>query len=371
MFNGFKWTWLCLLLLGSIPLVFATHSVSLTLGCPAQVQPGSAFDCTLGLSNALPDGLYAYSFTIDSGTATVSNVTFLGVTSVSNPTNGRYGFADLTANNPVRTTTPFARLSFIAPLTGSFQVGVDTIQVRVSSAEHPGTATVADSVILVVPPPPDPCAGITCQNSGTCASGVCTCVGGFTGTRCETQSPPPASCTDGIRNQDETSVDYGGSCPARCGNNLREWTEQCDGTDLGGKTCSPGELGALACDAECRLIDNCYTESCSDDIQNQGETGVDSGGPCPARCGDGIVQPGEHCDGNNLNGQSCASLNLGEGTLSCNACNLVSNCVFPESRSKKEELITAINNIPDADIPQSWTAQFISRLAGILKSIFG
>jgi len=50
-----------------------------------------------------------------------------------------------------------------------------------------------------------------------------------------------ASCSDGIQNQGETSVDCGGPCPA----------------------CPP-------------------SPSCNDGIQNQGETGIDCGGPCPA-----------------------------------------------------------------------------------------
>lgn len=39
--------------------------------------------------------------------------------------------------------------------------------------------------------------------------------------------------------------------------------------------------------------------------------------------------------------------------------------------SKKQQLITQVQNIPENEVPSSWTAQFISRLAGILKSIFG
>ncbi|VDI29282.1 Hypothetical predicted protein, partial [Mytilus galloprovincialis] len=30
-----------------------------------------------------------------------------------------------------------------------------------------------------------PCDGITCSNNGTCVSGTCVCVDGFTGTRCK------------------------------------------------------------------------------------------------------------------------------------------------------------------------------------------
>jgi len=59
------------------------------------------------------------------------------------------------------------------------------------------------------------------------------------------------TCTDGVRNQDETGVDCGGVC----------------------KIC----------------------ETCSDGIQNQREQGVDCGGPCPAcqTCTDGVQNQNE------------------------------------------------------------------------------
>lgn len=41
----------------------------------------------------------------------------------------------------------------------------------------------------------------------------------------------------------------------------------------------------------------------------------DSGGP--SGCGDGMVSPGEQCDGINLQGFDCGSLGLGTGTLAC------------------------------------------------------
>jgi hypothetical protein len=43
----------------------------------------------------------------------------------------------------------------------------------------------------------------------------------------------------------------------------------------------------------------------------------DSGDGGNAGCGDGMVSPGEQCDGGNLQGFDCASLGLGSGTLGC------------------------------------------------------
>lgn len=37
----------------------------------------------------------------------------------------------------------------------------------------------------------------------------------------------------------------------------------------------------------------------------------------PGGCGDGVVSPGEQCDGADLQGLDCTSLGLGTGTLGC------------------------------------------------------
>lgn len=76
--------------------------------------------------------------------------------------------------------------------------------------------------------------------------------------------------------------------------------EQCDGDALGGWTCAalglgPGQLG---CAADCTFD----TSQCD---------------PKGVGCGDGVVQPGEQCDGDRLQGFDCASLGLSGGTLDC------------------------------------------------------
>ena len=44
-------------------------------------------------------------------------------------------------------------------------------------------------------------------------------------------------------------------------------------------------------------------------------------------CGNGVIEKGEQCDQNNLNGQSCESVGFADGTLSCGA-----NCQFDTSQ---------------------------------------
>ncbi len=95
-----------------------------------------------------------------------------------------------------------------------------------------------------------------------------------------------------------------------CGNGLAEsdFGEECDGTDLGGKTCEDLGLGGgdLACKADCTLD----TSGCEP----------------PATCGDNQVQAPEQCDGRDLGGNTCRSLGFYTGTLACRP-----NCTFDTS----------------------------------------
>jgi hypothetical protein len=56
----------------------------------------------------------------------------------------------------------------------------------------------------------------------------------------------------------------------------------------------------------------------------------DASPPPPPRCGDGIVDPGEQCDGTALDGGSCVALGFNYGTLSCN-----SDCTYNTSQCVK------------------------------------
>ena len=88
-----------------------------------------------------------------------------------------------------------------------------------------------------------------------------------------------------------------GSGP-ECGNQVKEYGEQCDGTALAGATCvTAGHVaGEIACDASCRLD----TTGCVDQL-----------------CGNGTVEGTEACDGNDLDDTSCEDLNFDGGTLDC------------------------------------------------------
>ena len=123
----------------------------------------------------------------------------------------------------------------------------------------------------------------------------------------------PSTCSNGVRDGNETGVDCGGSCPVcspTCGNGVIDTGEVCDSSNLNGATCSSVNPnftgGTLSCSLTCSSYntslctglggctgDACNSggnghggttggSSCSNGIKDPGETGVDCGGPCPA-----------------------------------------------------------------------------------------
>lgn len=96
-------------------------------------------------------------------------------------------------------------------------------------------------------------------------------------------------------------VDFQIASAPSCGNNVAEFGEECDGTDLNGQTCSGlGWLGGtLNCSGSCTFDESgCYNQF----------------------CGDGNIDGTEECDGSNLNGQTCVTRGYDAGTLSCSSC---------------------------------------------------
>ena len=97
------------------------------------------------------------------------------------------------------------------------------------------------------------------------------------------------------------------------GNIDTDRNEKCDGADLGGATCESLRYGGgeLAC-----------TDTCQFDLSNC-VSGPTSG------CGDGVLDPGEQCDGSVPAGVTCESLQYAGGTIGCTPdCRLdLSHCV--------------------------------------------
>jgi hypothetical protein len=135
----------------------------------------------------------------------------------------------------------------------------------------------------------------------------------------------------------------GSTCIRTCGDQTIDADEECDGSQLGDASCeSLGfEGGLLGCTSLCTLdtsdcscpagfsctVDSdctpeatagmCGTNNCTCVLQNQ-----ECGSICVQisnECGNGIIDAGEDCDGNDLGGETCRTLESLAGYLRCSA----------------------------------------------------
>ena len=126
-----------------------------------------------------------------------------------------------------------------------------------------------------------------CAARGDCATGA-PCL---SASECRSRACDPGGhcveqhCDDGMKNQDETGVDCGGSCPGCFGDDCSA-PEQCITND-----CRQGK---------------CSEPSCTDGTKNGRETGSDCGGSCPGcPTGAGCLVPTD-CQSGRCEGGQCA-----------------------------------------------------------------
>lgn len=157
----------------------------------------------------------------------------------------------------------------------------------------------------------------------------------------------------------QCELDPTGCTAYSCGNGTLDGAEECDGADLGGHTClSEGfDRGVVACSPLCTLeTSGCSMASCGDGLVEGSETCDDGGiapgdgcspecqvedgwlctgepSVCERLCGNGVIDPTEDCEGDNLDGQDCTTLGMSfeGGTLTCGpACRFdTSQCMLP------------------------------------------
>ncbi len=176
-----------------------------------------------------------------------------------------------------------------------------------------------------------------CLLASDCLSGVCPAA---------THVCTKATCSDGVKNGDETDLDCGGSCKAcgnskgcgvdadctsrvcepgvqlcrapTCGDGVKNGTET--DVDCGGGTCGACNNGLaclagadcvrLSCDLDTKL---CSPPTCTDGVKNGTETDLDCGSTCPS-CADQQM-----CKGSG----DCQSSICPPGTLLCAAASCV------------------------------------------------
>ena len=134
----------------------------------------------------------------------------------------------------------------------------------------------------------------------------------------------PASCTNNIKDTDESDIDCGGSCPS-CADN---------------KNCT----GDIDCQSGyCNEINICKTPTCTDNTKNQDETSTDCGGITCSTCADGkSCNSNDDCTSDYCAFGACKTEECYDGKLSgsesdvdcggaCpNKCGVYKHCEFNE-----------------------------------------
>ena len=121
-----------------------------------------------------------------------------------------------------------------------------------------------------------------------------------------------------------------------CGNGKVEGSENCDTAELGGATCQTikGNFtgGALACTAACTFD----TSGCTS---------------APETCNNGVLDPGEDCDGTELDGMTCATVagDFNSGTLGCTAGCKYDTALCETSAVGPWDLVQAVIAAADSD----------------------
>lgn len=210
----------------------------------------------------------------------------------------------------------------------------------------------------------DACANFSCGDGTIDRDEICD------GRNLDGQSCPTLGFDNGALACDRDCFGFDTASCGTCGDGTVDLAETCEAGELSGQTCVTQGFGGgtLGCATDCLdydtagcVIDCCFSGVADDpgcqDVDVEScvcETVGDSyccdddwdttcvdeaielcGAVCGA-CGNGLIEPGEDCDGGNLGGASCGSLGFDGGTLSCagNCLNFdATNCIAVPSWS--------------------------------------
>jgi hypothetical protein len=163
------------------------------------------------------------------------------------------------------------------------------------------------------------CAGKACGPDGckgSCAPGcaepaeVCTAQG-----QCV-----PASCTDGVRNGDETDIDCGGSCPPCTSGQACSVHADCEPPAICGGGGTPGVCGATCTPRTCAAAGaNCG-------VIEDGCGGFVDCGPCQSGQACGIGGVPNVCAACELTAECQAAIAAGLAVRCCNGSCVIGNC---------------------------------------------
>lgn len=106
-----------------------------------------------------------------------------------------------------------------------------------------------------------------------------------------------------------------------CGDGVKDSNEQCDGNDFGEISTACTDYSDDFTGGQLSCNDNCQYDTLSCEAPTSSEP----------TCGDGIIQPSEVCDGDNLNNNTCSSYDgFIDGQLSCDQCEYDKSACEPK-----------------------------------------
>ncbi|MCK5510879.1 putative metal-binding motif-containing protein [Candidatus Parcubacteria bacterium] len=215
---------------------------------------------------------------------------------------------------------------------------------------------------------------------GLCSYGTQTCIGGNWGNCIGSVNPVSEICNDNLDNDCDGVVDEGCSVEETCSDGIKNQDETDD--DCGGSICNKCPIGdTCEIDSDCQN-DRCFNYKCTDafcgdDIVDEGEecdwngengyichAGYD--GTCEycsnecqlitiigSYCGDGEITDTEECDGTNFDGQNCESFDFDGGSLSCSDVCLIdiSACTTVAKTQCNDEVDNDGDGFTDEDDP--------------------